>query len=188
MSSSIDDALGRALDSAAEATRAIPKTAAARMRYVVKQFGGTKAAAAQLGVSQRTVQRYLAGQRKTPPKEVADRLAGAVRSTWQPRVRARAARRAATESGVTVYTRARFGYWTPAAGGSDDARMRQLTVHLPPEYAGQLLEEKENGASEERMRSIIAEGLQNEYFRRTDNNTENLVVQYTEVDHVEMKF
>lgn len=112
------------------ATRPIPKTAGAQMRFLVRQLKGTKPVAELLGVSQRTVERYIKGQIKTPRPELAAKLADQVRRRWQPRVRARAMKQAATATGITVETRARFGYTAPI-GTTDDGRFRRLTVHLP---------------------------------------------------------
>ncbi len=73
------------------ATRPIPKSARARMRFLVKVEGGSTAAvAARLGVTQRTVERYLKGTLPRPRKDLAARLEREVRRDWQPRVRQRA--------------------------------------------------------------------------------------------------
>lgn len=47
-------------------TRPAPKSAGARMRYLVRKLGGTKAVADMLRISQRTVERYVRDQIKTP--------------------------------------------------------------------------------------------------------------------------
>lgn len=50
-------------------TRPVPKSAGAQMRYLVKQHGGrTKPVAELLGVSQRTIERYVNNQIKTPAR------------------------------------------------------------------------------------------------------------------------
>ncbi len=46
---------------------------------------------------------------------------------------------AATSTGITVETRARFGYTAPV-GTTDDGRVRRLTVHLPAAYAQRLFD------------------------------------------------
>ncbi|MEV4191021.1 helix-turn-helix domain-containing protein [Streptomyces toxytricini] len=87
--------------------------------------GSTRQVAAVLGVSQRTVQRWVTPKpgsqgRRNPGHE--QKIAELVRGRWQPLIRAR--RRAAAEAGgVAVHTRARFGF---KAGGasSDDPRLR----------------------------------------------------------------
>lgn len=47
-------------------TRPAPKSAPAQMRYLVKQLGGTMAVARMLRISQRTVERYVKDQIKSP--------------------------------------------------------------------------------------------------------------------------
>lgn len=125
--------LGDGLDKATAKTftRPVPKSAQAQMRFLVKQEKGTRAVAALLGVSQRTVERYVTGQIKRPRKDLAARLEEEVRRRWQPRVRERARQRAATTGGIVIETRARFGF-TAAPGSTDDARLRLVTQALPP--------------------------------------------------------
>ncbi|MGR6998888.1 telomere-protecting terminal protein Tpg [Yinghuangia aomiensis] len=125
--------------------------------------GSTRAVAARLGVTQRTVERYLAGTRKSPRKPLLEALEREVRKSWQPRVRKRARRQAAA-TGITVELRARFGY-ASAAGSTDDPRLRRLTQHLPGEYAARLIEAQDTGATDRELRAIVAEGLQEVYFK-----------------------
>jgi hypothetical protein len=68
---------------------------------------------------------------QAPLPQLADRLAVEVRRDWQPMVRRRARKQAATATGITVETRARFGF-TAALGTTDDGRIRLITQHLPP--------------------------------------------------------
>ncbi len=103
--------IGDSLDKAAVNvfTRLIPKSAGAQVRFLVKhEKGSTRTVAQRLGVSQRTVERYQKGQIKKPRPELADRLVTEVRKNWQPRVRDRARKQAATATGITIETRARF--------------------------------------------------------------------------------
>lgn len=125
----IDDALERA--SAELFTRQPPKTPLAQMRLLAKaEKGNTAAVAARLGVTRRTVERYLAGQRKHPRTPLREALARETAKVWQPRVRQRRRRKAATTTGVTIEFRGRVGYTAPI-GTTDDPRLRRLTVHLP---------------------------------------------------------
>jgi transcriptional regulator with XRE-family HTH domain len=180
----IGDSLDRA--SANTATRAIPKSAQARMRFLVKtEKGSTRAVAARLGISQRTVERYLKGTLHRPRKELAQRLEREVRKSWQPRVQARARRRAATSTGITVETRARFGF-TAAPGSTDDARLRRVTQHLPPAYAGRLFDAQAAGATEQQLQAITAEGLQEIYFKDRGRRAQGLEVEFTDIDYMEM--
>ncbi|MFG2302622.1 telomere-protecting terminal protein Tpg [Actinacidiphila glaucinigra] len=181
--------LGDGLDKAAEKTftRPVPKSAQAQMRFLVKQEKGTRAVAALLGVSQRTVERYLAGRLKRPRKDLAARLENEVRRRWQPRVRERARQRAATTGGIVIETRARFGF-TAAPGSTDDARLRLVTQALPPDYAARLFAARSAGAGEDRLRAIAAEGLQEIYFQDRGRRAQGLRVDFTDIDYVEFEF
>ncbi|MFC1428607.1 XRE family transcriptional regulator [Streptacidiphilus sp. N1-12] len=170
-------------------TRKIPVTPLAQIRLLLKaEKNSTKAVAARLGVSQRTVERYLAGQRKTPRKALRDALVREASKVWQPRVRQQARRRAAASGGITIETRARFGY-TAAAGSTDDPRERLLTVHLPAAYAGELFQAQQNGASDQELREIVAKGFQEIYFqdggRRADQLSE---VEIQDITYLDVKF
>ncbi|GAA3381253.1 hypothetical protein GCM10020367_71810 [Streptomyces sannanensis] len=168
-------------------TREPPKSVQARINFLLKQLKTTKAVAQELGVTQRSVERYRKGERKKPPKEIADRIDAAVRSRWQPQIRKRRQRQAATATGITVETRARFGYTAPI-GTTDDGRMRRLTVHLPPEYAQRLFDAREQGASDQQMRGIVAEGLQEIYFKDDGRRAQGLEVEFTDIDYFDVSF
>ncbi|ORT53471.1 helix-turn-helix transcriptional regulator [Streptomyces sp. CB03238] len=178
----LGDSLNRAVERAF--TRPIPKSAPAQMRYLVRHEKGTRAVAQLLGVSQRTVERYVRGQIVRPRPELAERLADAVRQRWQPRVRERAKNQAATTGGIIIETRARFGY-TAAPGTTDDARMRLLTQALPPEFARRLFDAQKAGATEQQLRNIAAEGLQEIYFKDGGRRAQGLQVEFTDIDYVE---
>jgi hypothetical protein len=183
--SDISDGLARADEQ--HFTRPAPKTAGARMRFLVRQLKSTRAAAQLLGISQRTVERYLKDQIRTPRPELAARLEAEVRRRWQPLVRKRARDRAARQTGVVIETRARFGF-TAAPGTSDDGRMRRITQHLPPEYAGRLFAAQEQGAPESTLRSIAAEGLQELYFKDHGTRAAGLTVEFSDIDYVLFDF
>ncbi|MFL4910889.1 telomere-protecting terminal protein Tpg [Streptomyces sp. MMS24-I2-30] len=178
----ISDGLARAVQQAY--TRPIPKSAGAQMRYLVRQLKGTRPTAEQLGVSQRTVERYVRDQIRRPRADLARRLEDAVRARWQPRVREAARRQAATSTGLVVDTRARFGF-TAAPGTTDDARIRHLTIALPPHHAARLFDAQDAGAGEQQLRELAAEGLGEVYFRDGGRRATGLEVQFTDVEHVE---
>ncbi|MFG2562832.1 telomere-protecting terminal protein Tpg [Streptomyces sp. NPDC048496] len=181
--------IGDSLDKAAAgtATRAIPKGAPAQMRFLVKQHKGTRAVAELLGISQRTVERYVKGQFKKPHADLAARLAGEVRMRWQPRVKEKAKKQAATSTGIVVETRARFGF-TAAPGTTDDGRIRLITQHLPPEYAARLFDAQAAGATDEQLQAVVAEGLQEQYFKDRGRRADGLLVEFTDIDYVELDF
>ncbi|MFF2205483.1 telomere-protecting terminal protein Tpg [Streptomyces sp. NPDC058145] len=101
--------------------------------------GSTRRVAAVLGVSQRTVQRWVTkkpGARRPPGPLQVKAIEEAVLARWQPRVRARLRAQAEAE-GFVFHTRARFGFVAPA-GSSDDPRVRWITQPLPGEVAREL--------------------------------------------------
>ncbi|AWN24848.1 DNA-binding protein [Streptomyces sp. NEAU-S7GS2] len=173
---------------AATATRPIPKSAGAQMRFLVKQHkGSTKAVAQLLGISQRTVERYVKNEIKRPRKELAARMQREVRQRWQPKVRQEARRRAARTNGITIETRARFGF-TAAPGSTDDGRIRLITQHLPPAYAARLFDAQASGAGEQQLQNIAAEGLQEIYFKDHGRRADGLLVEFSDIDYVELDY
>ncbi|GEK04470.1 helix-turn-helix transcriptional regulator [Streptomyces sp. 1-11] len=178
----VSDGLDRAVHKAF--TRPIPKSAGAQMRYLVKQLKGTRQVAALLGVSQRTVERYVKDQIRRPRPDLAERLADAVRARWQPRIREQARKKAATSTGIVIDTRARFGF-TAAPGSTDDARIRHLTLALPPAFAARLFDAQQAGASEQQLREITAEGLGETYFRDSGRRAHGLEVEFTDVEQLD---
>ncbi|MGW0393788.1 telomere-protecting terminal protein Tpg [Streptomyces sp. NPDC003042] len=168
-------------------TRPIPKSAGAQTRFLVKQLKSTRAVAAALGISQRTVERYVKNQIKQPKPELAARLETEVRRRWQPLVRKRARDQAATTTGLVIETRARFGF-TAAPGTTDDGRMRRITQHLPPLYASRLFTAQDTGATEAQLRHIAAEALQEIYFKDNGARATSLLVEFTDIDYVDFAF
>jgi hypothetical protein len=182
----IDDAIERA--DREGFTRQPPKTLQARINFLMKQLKTTKAVAAELGVSQRSVERYRKGERKHPPRAISERIDAAVRQRWQPQVRKRRQRQAAATGGITVETRARFGYTAPV-GTTDDGRFRRLTVHLPPVYAQRLFDAREAGANDQEMRGIIAEGFKDVYFQDGGSRAAGLSdVAITDIDYLDLGY
>ncbi|GAA0452036.1 hypothetical protein GCM10010361_15130 [Streptomyces olivaceiscleroticus] len=106
---------------------------------------------------------------------------------WQPRVRQRRRKQAATTAGTTVETRARFGYTAPI-GTTDDGRVRRLTVHLPPAYAARLFDAQQQGAGDQQLRGIVAEGLQEIYFKDGGRRADDLEVECTDIDYIDVSF
>ncbi|WP_327388332.1 MULTISPECIES: telomere-protecting terminal protein Tpg [unclassified Streptomyces] len=169
-------------------TREPPKTLKGRINFLVKQLKSTRAVADALGVSQRSVERYRKGDRKTPPKAITDRIDDAVRTRWQPVVRGRRRKHAATSTGITVETRARFGY-TAAVGTTDDGRFRRLTVHLPPAYAQRLFDARDTGMSDQEMRQIVAEGFKEIYFQDGGARAMGLSdVEINDIDYLDLDY
>lgn len=178
---------GDGLDQAVQKvfTRPAPKSAGAQMRYLVKQYKGTRAVAQMLRVSQRTVERYVKDQIKKPRPDLAARLEREVKARWQPQVRARARAKAASTTGIVIDTRARLGYTAPI-GSTDQDRIRHLTVALPPQYAARLFAAQEAGAGEHELREIAAEALKDIYFQDSGRRAGSLEeVRFTDIEHLE---
>jgi hypothetical protein len=168
-------------------TRPAPKTAPAQMRYLVKQMGGTKAVAQMLRISQRTVERYVKDQIKKPRPDLAARLEREVKARWQPQIRAKARKKAATTGGIVIDTRARLGYTAPI-GSTDQDRIRHLTVALPPQYAARLFDAQQAGAGDQELREIAAEALREVYFQDSGRRAGSLeAVRFTDVEHLEFE-
>ncbi|MFG2887375.1 telomere-protecting terminal protein Tpg [Streptomyces sp. NPDC048297] len=163
-----------------------PKTLKGRINFLLRQLKTTKAVAQELGITQRSVERYRTGARKQPPKEIADRIDAAVRARWQPRVRDRRRKQAATRTGITVEARARFGYSAPI-GTTDDGRQRRITVHLPADYARRLFD-AQRGIGDQTPNEVIAQGLQEEYFKDRGRRADQLEVEFTDIDYIDVSF
>ncbi|WP_327418986.1 telomere-protecting terminal protein Tpg [Streptomyces sp. NBC_01233] len=182
----IEDAIERADREAF--TRQPPKTLQARINFLMRRLKTTKAVAAELGV---TSGRWSATARANGrPRRRTSRakIDTAVRSRWQPLVRKRRRKQAAAATGITVETRARFGYTAPV-GTTDDGRMRRLTVHLPPAYAQRLFDARDAGAGDQEMRQIIAEGLKDVYFQDGGSCATGLSdVEFSDTDYLDPDF
>ncbi|MFF7361560.1 telomere-protecting terminal protein Tpg [Streptomyces sp. NPDC008125] len=182
----IEDAIERA--DRESFTRQPPKTLKGQIGYLLKQMASAKAVAAELGVTADSVNRYRRGARKHARADVAAKINDAVRQRWQPQVRKRRQKQAATSGGITVETRARFGYTAPV-GTTDDGRFRRLTVHLPPTYAQRLFDARESGVSEQEMRSIIAEGFKEIYFQDGGDRAAGLSdVTLNDIDYLDLDY
>ncbi|WP_046508389.1 telomere-protecting terminal protein Tpg [Streptomyces odonnellii] len=182
----IEDAIERA--DRESFTREPPKTLKGQIGYLLKQLGSSKAVAQELGVTADSVNRYRRGARKHARADVAAKIDDAVRARWQPQVRKRRQRQAATTGGITVETRARFGYTAPV-GTTDDGRFRRLTVHLPAEYARRLFAARDAGASDQQMRGIIAEGFKEIYFQDGGGRAMGLSdVAINDIDYLDLDY
>lgn len=178
---------GDSLDAAVQKafTRPAPKSAGAQMRYLLKQLKTTKAVAELLGISQRTVERYVKDQLRKPRPDLAARLAAEVAKRWQPQVQARARRRASTTDGLVIDTRARLGYTAPI-GSTDQDRIRHLTVALPPRYAARLFDAQQSGATDPELRALTSDALREVYFQDAGRRAGSLEeVRFTDVEHLE---
>ncbi|MFJ7189575.1 telomere-protecting terminal protein Tpg [Streptomyces bacillaris] len=181
----IHDAIERADQEAF--TKDPPKTLKGQVGYLRKYLSAQEIGE-QVGVTADSVNRYRRGARKHARPDVAAKIEAMVRERWQPLVRKRRQKKAATTGGITVETRARFGYTAPV-GTTDDGRFRRLTVHLPPTYARRLFDARDAGASDQQMRGIIAEGLKEIYFQDGGGRATGLSdVTLNDIDYLDLDY
>ncbi|MFJ7209788.1 telomere-protecting terminal protein Tpg [Streptomyces sp. NPDC098789] len=168
-------------------TRPVPATTADQLQALLRwERGSTRRVAAVLGVSQRTVQRWVTRKPDSqgrPSARHEQKIAELVRARWQPLVRARR-RAAAEEGGVVVHTRARFGF-KAGSGSSDDARMRRVTGRLDPAVTRQIFAALDAGASEEQHELVIGRALGHLYFRAAGTRAHGLHVALRDIDFIE---
>ncbi|CAL9331832.1 telomere-protecting terminal protein Tpg [Streptomyces sp. enrichment culture] len=146
-------------------TRLAPKSARARMKFLrTRENGSTKSLAERLGVSRKTVQRYLSGASTKPNKRLQQALVQETESKWQPKVRARARQRVASSAGMVISCRAYFGFGPE--GASDAGRVRDITVAVSPSHAAAILAAQEEGATESDLHDAVAEAIADAYFRQ----------------------
>ncbi|MFJ4091834.1 telomere-protecting terminal protein Tpg [Kitasatospora sp. NPDC089913] len=137
----IDEGLERA-----ERTRPISQSVPARMRFPLKGANGsTKALAADLGVSQRTVQRWLKGQ--GPEPAAANAVEAKVRAAWQPWVKQRV-RRDAEKNGFTLHICGSFGFKSGPKSTDNPRDGRVLRQKMPGEVARRLFAARDAGAGQ----------------------------------------
>ncbi|MEV8603169.1 XRE family transcriptional regulator [Streptomyces griseoviridis] len=164
-------------------TRPVP-TGDTAVRFLLKtEQGSTKNVAVLLGISQRTVQRWVTtrpGVRRRPSAVHRGLIDEAVRARWQPRVRVRQRARAEAD-GFVIHTRARFGFAAPA-GSSDDPRVRWITQYLPGEVARELFAARDAAAGEQQQMVILARALGHAYFRDGGRRGHGLHIAFTDVE------
>ncbi|MFE2729414.1 telomere-protecting terminal protein Tpg [Kitasatospora sp. NPDC059327] len=176
----IDEGLERA-----ERTRPIPQSVQARMRFLLKGAkGSTKQLAQDLGVSQRTVQRWLKGQGHPKPAAAA-KVEERVRAKWQPRVKDRV-RRAAETNGFMLHINGTFGF-SSAAGSTDDPRPRMITHKMPGEVAQRLYAARDAGAGQAEQERILAEGLREHYFKDGGHRARGLDVELNDIAWMDLE-
>lgn len=168
-------------------TRPAPKSARAQMKFLrTRERGSTKALAERLGVSRKTVQRYLSGASTKPNKRLQATLAEETESEWQPQVRAQARQRAASSGGLVISCRAYFGLGPE--GTSDAGRVRDITVAVSPSHAAAIIAAREEGATENDLHDAVAEAIADAYFRQGGGGRAGLEVKFADVEWLNITF
>lgn len=142
-----------------------PESARAQMKFLrTREKGSTKSLAERLGVSRKTVQRYLSGASTKPNKRLQEALVQETESEWQPQVRAQARQRAASSGGLVISCRAYFGFGPE--GTSDAGRVRDISVAVSASHAAAIYAAQEEGATESDLHDAVAEAIADAYFRQ----------------------
>ncbi|MGW7455279.1 helix-turn-helix domain-containing protein [Streptomyces sp. NPDC054787] len=126
----IEDAIERA--ERGGFTQQPPTTLKGRINFLVKKLKTTQRVAEELGISQRSVERYRKGDRKTPPKEIADRIDDAVRAPGSPWSAAAAA------STLPHQPRGRLLRRPPGRGEGIALLGRRKSLLRPAQFAAQV--------------------------------------------------
>ncbi|MFB7552570.1 telomere-protecting terminal protein Tpg [Streptomyces sp. NPDC056154] len=168
-------------------THPAPKSARAQMKFLrTREKGSTKSLAERLGVSRKTVQRYLSGASTKPNKRLQEALVQETESEWQPQVRAQARQRAASSGGLVISCRAYFGLGPE--GTSDAGRVRDITVAVTPSHAAAILATQEDGATESDLHDAVAEAIADAYFRQGGGGRAGLEVKFADVEWLNIRF
>ncbi|MEU9654259.1 hypothetical protein AB0E00_35935 [Streptomyces sp. NPDC048110] len=72
-------------------------------------------------------------------------------------------------------------------GTTDDARIRDTTQALPPEYADKLFTAREQGKTEDQLRQIAVDSLARMYFRANNSRAHGLGVEFTDVERLNIQ-
>ncbi|MFG2570867.1 telomere-protecting terminal protein Tpg [Streptomyces sp. NPDC048567] len=168
-------------------TRPAPKSARAQMKFLrTREKGSTKSLAARLGVSRKTVQRYLSGASTKPNKRLQAALVEETESEWQPQVRAQARQHAASSGGLVISCRAYFGLGPE--GTSDAGRVRDITVAVSPSHAAAIIAAQEEGATQDDLHDAVAEAIADAYFRQGGGGRADLEVKFADVEWLNITF
>ncbi|MFF7852591.1 telomere-protecting terminal protein Tpg [Streptomyces sp. NPDC007910] len=79
-----------------------------------------------------------------------------------------------------------FGF-TVSPGTTDDARMRHLTLALPPHHTARLLDAQDAGATDRELQRATADALGEVYFRDGDRRAHDLQVELTDIEQIQFE-
>jgi hypothetical protein len=65
--------------------------------------------------------------------------------------------------------------------------VRDITQALPPQWADRLFTAREQGAGEQQLQQIAADGLAQMYFRANDSRAHGLGVEFTDVERLDIE-
>nr|WP_330262009.1 hypothetical protein [Streptomyces sp. NBC_00539] len=79
-----------------------------------------------------------------------------------------------------------FGF--AARGSSDDGRQRFVSTAISPTYAAQILQLREEGATEEELHPIVAAAITESYFTDWGTRCAGLEANFTDVLTLDIQF
>ncbi|WP_327180310.1 HTH domain-containing protein (plasmid) [Streptomyces sp. NBC_01335] len=168
-------------------TRPAPKSARAQMKFLrTRAKGSTKSLAERLGVSRKTVQRYLSRASTKPNKRLQAALVAETEAEWQPQVRAQARQHAASSGGMVISCRAYFGFGPQ--GTSGEGRVRDVSVAVSAAHAAAILAAQEDGATQSDLHDAVAEAIADTYFRQAGGGRAGLEVKFADVEWLNIEF
>ncbi|QLH19374.1 hypothetical protein [Streptomyces sp. Rer75] len=182
------DSVAEALDiaDAHHWTRQPPCSDRARLRFLMSRSTDLATLASRLNTTPQALQRILTNQVRN--EALSQAILKDVIRLWQPRIRRRAHRVLAEQQhSLWVHFRGWFGF-NAAAGSSDDGRVRSLSETLHHPYPARLFEARRSGASERDLRSIVADGIGESYFRVSTGRSGLHLVRLTDVDYIEFSY
>jgi hypothetical protein len=169
-------------------TRQPPRSDRARLRFLTSKGQDLATLASRLDTTPRKLQRVLANQPAAPDRELSQAILREVVRLWQPRIRRRAHQAVDEQQhSLGVHFRGWFGF-DGAAGTSDDGRVRLLSESLHHPYPTRLLKARHRNASEEELRTIVADGIGESYFRVSPGPNGLHAVRLSNVDYIEFYY
>ncbi|MFJ4031519.1 telomere-protecting terminal protein Tpg [Streptomyces griseoluteus] len=146
-------------------TRQPPKRPTARLRHLLRQ-SSPNALAPRLFAYPHALIRWAEGETRDLTPAQATLIEREIYRTWQPDVRRRAHQQILDHDGcVTAQLHARFAY-TTLSGEFHDPRLLRVTEDLPVHHARHLFDARHQGAEEDELRRILADGIGEAYFFR----------------------
>lgn len=184
------DSVAEALDiaDAHHWTRQPPRSDRARLRFLSSRGTDLATLASSLNTTPRALKNIITSQPGSPNEALSQTIFKEVIRLWQPRVRRRAHRAIGEQQhSLWVHFCGWFGF-DAAAGSSDDGRVRSLSETLHHPYPARLLEARHSGASEQELRSIVADAIGESYFRVSPGPDGLHKVRLTNIRYIEFSY
>jgi hypothetical protein len=169
-------------------TRQPPRSDRARLRFLASKEKDPAALSRRLGTTPQKLRRLLASQPGAANQELSRAILKEVVRLWQPRIRHRAHQVASQQQhSMHVHFCGWFGF-NASAGSSDDGRLRRLSENLHHPYPARLLEARHHNASEDELRTIVADGIGESYFKVSPGRSGLHAVRLADIDYIEFSY